>query len=177
MSGSRQIEQMCKFILQEANEKANEIRIKTEHDFHKDKQLRVIAANKKTDEAFEKRKIQLESDKKVRLCCVALIPHIFFFEQLFCLSCVSSCFLFLVLFARMYPNTYSLVSRLLFLRFPFFPSPPPFFFPNPIIILATWSCRFQGQRQSQMRAKKRVRLLIRWLVRYKTMHWECLGSV
>ena len=49
MSGSRQIEQMCKFILQEANEKANEIRIKTEHDFHKDKQLRVIAANKKTD--------------------------------------------------------------------------------------------------------------------------------
>ena len=95
MSGSRQIEQMCKFILQEANEKANEIRIKTEHDFHKDKQLRVIAANKKTDEAFEKRKIQLESDKKVRLCCVALIPHIIFFEQLFCLSCVSSCFLFL----------------------------------------------------------------------------------
>lgn len=85
MSGSRQIEQMCKFILQEANEKANEIRIKTEHDFHKDKQLRVIAANKKTDEAFEKRKIQLESDKKVRLCCVVLIPHIFFFEQLFCL--------------------------------------------------------------------------------------------
>jgi hypothetical protein len=57
---------MCKFILQEANEKANEIRIKTEHDFHKDKQLRVIAANQKTDEHFEQQKIRLESDKKVR---------------------------------------------------------------------------------------------------------------
>ena len=66
MSSSRQIEQMCKFILQEANEKVNEIRIKTEHDFHKDKQLRVIAANQKTDEEFEKKKVQLESDKKVR---------------------------------------------------------------------------------------------------------------
>jgi len=65
---------MCKFILQEAKEKANEIRIKTEHDFHKDKQLRVIAANQKTDAAFEQQKIQLESDKKVgrdshMLCC------------------------------------------------------------------------------------------------------------
>eukprot|EP00946_MAST-07B_sp_MAST-7B-sp1_P004726 g4726.t1 len=51
---------MCKFILQEANEKAAEIRVKTE-----DKQLRVLAANRKTDEDFKKKIVQLDADKKV----------------------------------------------------------------------------------------------------------------
>ena len=39
--GDRQIAQMCKFIKQEAKEKANEIAIKTNHDFNKEKQLKV----------------------------------------------------------------------------------------------------------------------------------------
>lgn len=56
---------MVKFIIQEAKEKAEEIRIKTEHDFHKDKQLRVLEAQGKVDAAFEKQLEQLESGKKV----------------------------------------------------------------------------------------------------------------
>ena len=32
--GPQQIRQMVNFILQEAHEKANEIRVKTEHDFN-----------------------------------------------------------------------------------------------------------------------------------------------
>lgn len=82
MSSERQIAQMCKFILQEAKEKANEIRIKTEHDFHKDKQLRVIAANEKTDEAFEQQKKRLESDKKVSFFVHTLVCNPF--ETVFC---------------------------------------------------------------------------------------------
>ena len=38
---SRQIEQMCNFILQEAKEKATELRVKTEHDFSLAKQMMV----------------------------------------------------------------------------------------------------------------------------------------
>lgn len=66
MSGSeKQIQQMVRFIEREADEKANEIRVKADHDFHKDKQLRVHKAVEQTDEHFRKRIIQLESDKKV----------------------------------------------------------------------------------------------------------------
>ena len=36
-----------------------------QHDFHKDKQLRVLAANRKTDEDFKKKIVQLDADKKV----------------------------------------------------------------------------------------------------------------
>ncbi|KAJ8605952.1 hypothetical protein CTAYLR_010800 [Chrysophaeum taylorii] len=39
--GNTQIRQMVNFILQEAHEKANEIRIKTEHDFNIEKQMLV----------------------------------------------------------------------------------------------------------------------------------------
>ncbi|KAJ1454276.1 ATPase, V1/A1 complex, subunit E [Pelagophyceae sp. CCMP2097] len=41
MESKNQIRQMVNFILQEAHEKANEIRIKTEHDFNIEKQLLV----------------------------------------------------------------------------------------------------------------------------------------
>ena len=40
-AGNTQIRQMVNFILQEAHEKANEIRIKTEHDFNIEKQMLV----------------------------------------------------------------------------------------------------------------------------------------
>eukprot|EP00943_MAST-04B_sp_MAST-4B-sp1_P005626 g5626.t1 len=63
--GDRQIAQMCKFIKQEAKEKANEIAIKTNHDFNKEKQLKVLNAKKKIDAAFASKMERLDSDKKV----------------------------------------------------------------------------------------------------------------
>lgn len=63
--GDKQIQQMCKFILQEAKEKANEIAIKTNHDFNKEKQLKVLSAKKKIDAQFAAKMERLDSDKKV----------------------------------------------------------------------------------------------------------------
>ena len=63
--GDKQINQMCKFILQEAKEKANEISIKTNHDFNKEKQLKVLNAKKKIDSQFAAKMERLDSDRKV----------------------------------------------------------------------------------------------------------------
>eukprot|EP00945_MAST-04E_sp_MAST-4E-sp1_P001492 g1492.t1 len=63
--GDKQINQMCKFILQEAKEKANEISIKTNHDFNKEKQLKVLNAKKKIDAQFAAKMERLDSDRKV----------------------------------------------------------------------------------------------------------------
>ena len=63
--GDRQIAQMCKFIKQEAKEKANEIKIKTNHDFNKEYQLKVLNAKRKIDAAFTVKMDRLDSDKKV----------------------------------------------------------------------------------------------------------------
>ena len=63
--GDKQIQQVCKFILQEAKEKANEIAIKTNHDFNKEKQLKVLSAKKKIDAQFAAKMERLDSDKKV----------------------------------------------------------------------------------------------------------------
>ena len=65
MADRRQIDQMCRFILQEAQEKAQEIMIKTDHDCMRNKQLEVLKANKVTDAKFEERLLQLDADKKV----------------------------------------------------------------------------------------------------------------
>lgn len=49
---SDQIRQMVNFILQEAHEKANEIRVKTEHDFNLEKQTLVHEAKLSIQEEF-----------------------------------------------------------------------------------------------------------------------------
>mmetsp|Transcript_21945 Transcript_21945/g.25008 ORF Transcript_21945/g.25008 Transcript_21945/m.25008 type:complete len:222 (-) Transcript_21945:251-916(-) len=59
---SDQIRQMVNFILQEAHEKANEIRVKTEHDFNLEKQTLVHEAKLNIQEEFTKK----EKDREVQ---------------------------------------------------------------------------------------------------------------
>jgi len=59
---SDQIRQMVNFILQEAHEKANEIRVKTEHDFNLEKQTLVHEAKLSIQEEFTKK----EKDHEVQ---------------------------------------------------------------------------------------------------------------
>mmetsp|Transcript_35272 Transcript_35272/g.47357 ORF Transcript_35272/g.47357 Transcript_35272/m.47357 type:complete len:222 (-) Transcript_35272:423-1088(-) len=59
---SDQIRQMVNFILQEAHEKANEIRVKTEHDFNLEKQTLVHEAKLSVQEEFAKK----EKDREVQ---------------------------------------------------------------------------------------------------------------
>mmetsp|Transcript_24704 Transcript_24704/g.40886 ORF Transcript_24704/g.40886 Transcript_24704/m.40886 type:complete len:222 (-) Transcript_24704:117-782(-) len=59
---SDQIRQMVNFILQEAHEKANEIRVKTEHDFNLEKQTLVHEAKLNIQEEFRKK----EKDREVQ---------------------------------------------------------------------------------------------------------------
>jgi len=59
---SDQIRQMVNFILQEAHEKANEIRVKTEHDFNLEKQTLVHEAKLAVQDEFTKK----EKDREVQ---------------------------------------------------------------------------------------------------------------
>jgi len=59
---SDQIRQMVNFILQEAHEKANEIRVKTEHDFNLEKQTLVHEAKLSIQDEFSKK----EKDREVQ---------------------------------------------------------------------------------------------------------------
>jgi len=59
---SDQIRQMVNFILQEAHEKANEIRVKTEHDFNLEKQTLVHEAKLTVQDDFLKK----EKDREVQ---------------------------------------------------------------------------------------------------------------
>lgn len=59
---SDQIRQMVNFILQEAHEKANEIRVKTEHDFNLEKQTLVHEAKLAIQDEFSKK----EKDREVQ---------------------------------------------------------------------------------------------------------------
>lgn len=59
---NNQIRQMVNFILQEAHEKANEIRIKTEHDFNLEKQMLEMQAKLKMQEEYT----QKERDREVQ---------------------------------------------------------------------------------------------------------------
>jgi len=59
---SDQIRQMVNFILQEAHEKANEIRVKTEHDFNLEKQTLVHEAKLSIQEEFAKK----EKDRDIQ---------------------------------------------------------------------------------------------------------------
>lgn len=57
-----QIRQMVNFILQEAHEKANEIRVKTEHDFNLEKQTLVHEAKLNIQDEFAKK----EKDREIQ---------------------------------------------------------------------------------------------------------------
>ncbi|KAL7554858.1 hypothetical protein ACHAWF_018572 [Thalassiosira exigua] len=59
---SDQIRQMVNFILQEAHEKANEIRVKTEHDFNLEKQTLVHEAKLAVQDEYAKK----EKDREVQ---------------------------------------------------------------------------------------------------------------
>ncbi|RLN58862.1 hypothetical protein BBJ29_005598 [Phytophthora kernoviae] len=61
----RQIKQMVNFILQEAQEKANEIRIKTEHDFNLEKQMLVHNAKIKIQEEYTRKEKEREVNKRI----------------------------------------------------------------------------------------------------------------
>ncbi|ETV96005.1 hypothetical protein H310_10660 [Aphanomyces invadans] len=61
----RQIKQMVNFILQEAQEKANEIRIKTEHDFNLEKQMLVHNAKLKIQEEYARKEKEREINKRI----------------------------------------------------------------------------------------------------------------
>ncbi|KDO20737.1 ATP synthase subunit [Saprolegnia parasitica CBS 223.65] len=61
----RQIKQMVNFILQEAQEKANEIRIKTEHDFNLEKQMLVHNAKVKIQEEYARKEREREINKRI----------------------------------------------------------------------------------------------------------------
>ncbi|KAF0700174.1 Aste57867_9302 [Aphanomyces stellatus] len=61
----RQIKQMVNFILQEAQEKANEIRIKTEHDFNLEKQMLVHNAKLKIQEEYTRKEKEREINKRI----------------------------------------------------------------------------------------------------------------
>jgi len=62
---SDQIRQMVNFILQEAHEKANEIRVKTEHDFNLEKQTRVHEAKLSIQEEFAKKDKDREIQERI----------------------------------------------------------------------------------------------------------------
>jgi len=62
MAATDQIRQMVNFILQEAHEKANEIRVKTEHDFNLEKQTLVHEAKLNIQDEFTKK----EKDQEIK---------------------------------------------------------------------------------------------------------------
>eukprot|EP00595_Chromulina_sp_UTEXLB2642_P001855 CAMPEP_0196763978 /NCGR_PEP_ID=MMETSP1095-20130614/5155_1 /TAXON_ID=96789 ORGANISM="Chromulina nebulosa, Strain UTEXLB2642" /NCGR_SAMPLE_ID=MMETSP1095 /ASSEMBLY_ACC=CAM_ASM_000446 /LENGTH=223 /DNA_ID=CAMNT_0042118407 /DNA_START=43 /DNA_END=714 /DNA_ORIENTATION=- len=64
-TSSRQIKQMVNFILQEAHEKVNEIRIKTEHDFNLEKQNLVHNGKIKVQEEYALKEKDLEVQLRI----------------------------------------------------------------------------------------------------------------
>ncbi|KAB1202800.1 V-type proton ATPase subunit E [Morella rubra] len=62
---SKQIQQMVKFILQEAEEKANEISVSAEEEFNIEKLQLVEAEKKKIRQEYERKEKQVEVRKKI----------------------------------------------------------------------------------------------------------------
>ena len=54
-AATSQIRQMSNFILQEAHEKANELRVRTEHDFNLEKQTLIHKAKLDVVKEFEEK--------------------------------------------------------------------------------------------------------------------------
>lgn len=63
---SGQIKQMVNFIMQEAHEKVNELRIKTDHDFNLEKQKLVRDGKKKVDDEYIQKEKDLETSQRVK---------------------------------------------------------------------------------------------------------------
>jgi V-type H+-transporting ATPase subunit E len=61
----RQVKQMVAFIMQEASEKVNEIRIKTDHDFNLEKQQLVHNGKLKVQEEYTRKQKDLEIQERV----------------------------------------------------------------------------------------------------------------
>eukprot|EP00286_Rhodomonas_abbreviata_P001388 CAMPEP_0181288326 /NCGR_PEP_ID=MMETSP1101-20121128/273_1 /TAXON_ID=46948 /ORGANISM="Rhodomonas abbreviata, Strain Caron Lab Isolate" /LENGTH=221 /DNA_ID=CAMNT_0023392441 /DNA_START=40 /DNA_END=705 /DNA_ORIENTATION=+ len=62
---SKQIKQMVNFIMQEAHEKVNEIRIKTDHDFNLEKQNLVHNGKLKVQEEYAQKEKDLDVEQRV----------------------------------------------------------------------------------------------------------------
>uniref|UniRef100_A0A7N0ZWP9 V-type proton ATPase subunit E n=1 Tax=Kalanchoe fedtschenkoi TaxID=63787 RepID=A0A7N0ZWP9_KALFE len=62
---AKQIEQMVRFILQEAQEKANEISVSAEEEFNIEKLQLVEAEKKKIRQEYERKEKQVEVRKKI----------------------------------------------------------------------------------------------------------------
>eukprot|EP01029_Cantina_marsupialis_P022523 TRINITY_DN549_c2_g1_i4.p1 TRINITY_DN549_c2_g1~~TRINITY_DN549_c2_g1_i4.p1 ORF type:complete len:235 (+),score=58.93 TRINITY_DN549_c2_g1_i4:70-774(+) len=62
---NRQIEHLCKFILQEAQEKSNELRLKTEQDYHVSVQSEIQSAKQKINDEFSRKEKSLSVEKKI----------------------------------------------------------------------------------------------------------------
>merc|ERR1712238_500561 len=60
------------FILQEAHEKANEIRVKTEHDFNLEKQTLVHEAKLSIQDEFAKKEKDHEIQKRIVQCLIKI---------------------------------------------------------------------------------------------------------
>ncbi len=61
----RQVKQMVNFIMQEANEKVNEIKIKTDHDFNLEKQQLIHNVKLKVQEEYSRKQKELEIQERV----------------------------------------------------------------------------------------------------------------
>lgn len=65
LENNKQIRQMVNFIMQEANEKVNEIQIKTDHDFNLERQNLVHNGKLKLMEEYAKKEKDLEVNQRV----------------------------------------------------------------------------------------------------------------
>mmetsp|Transcript_9699 Transcript_9699/g.15917 ORF Transcript_9699/g.15917 Transcript_9699/m.15917 type:complete len:232 (-) Transcript_9699:37-732(-) len=63
----QQIQQMCDFIIQEAKEKVNEIRLKTAHDSNLEKQMTIHNAKNKIQKEFKDKEKQLHMEKRITI--------------------------------------------------------------------------------------------------------------
>jgi len=70
MDANDRIKQMVNFILQEAQEKANDIQIKTEHDFNLEKQLLVHNSKLKIQEEFKQKYHDREIQERIQKSAV-----------------------------------------------------------------------------------------------------------
>lgn len=65
LEASRQLENMCRFIKQEAEEKANEIRVSAEEEFNLEKLQLLEQEKAKIRKEYERREAQVEVKKKI----------------------------------------------------------------------------------------------------------------
>jgi V-type H+-transporting ATPase subunit E len=66
MNSSKQIHQMVNFIMQEAHEKVNEIRLRTDHDFNLEKQKLIRDGRIRIHEDFERKEKDAEIQARVQ---------------------------------------------------------------------------------------------------------------